>query len=506
MTNDESLHARYADLLPENGAGDPALERLITDLEIIYPPASYPPSLPERLRSALETHRGQGDTGQPVTDFSRFPRSSKLSRTRPQSKWQRTLGLFAAAVLTALLVSSLLLILHQSREPRQAPTGTSPHTNLPTPTRTPPHIDFSSFWSLSMVSATNGWAVAEDQQGIPTALLYTTDGGFRWKDVSPPQLAVTYGDAFDIQDATTAWITGPQAQPGVGPNLLLRTTDAGQTWQSLSLPAELSQDRITNIHFFNTHLGWITGQLPAQYLWLTQDGGKTWQKRAIPFGTLPANVVEEPFLSFFDEQTWVIANAFLLVNNGHPIIYITHNAGSTWQKQELPTPTGLSLSASTMFEYVQMFSANDGVLAVQDQKSHVFFTYVTHTGGTTWQVTPSISVDAGNVFYGLPRFSDITHGQIFAGPSSETGPFTSPQHLTMFMTSDGGFHWQTIPVSLPAGQQGQEPANAQAGTVMWDFVSPQVGWLSIHLASSSPDLPRNGLYRTLDGGQTWQAV
>lgn len=104
MTDHESFRTRYPDLLGADERDDFALERLIADLEIIYPQVPYPPNLPERLLSALEDHVDQ-DTSTTVKTFSTPLPMMHLHAKRVR----RTILLAVAAVVVLTLLGTALL-------------------------------------------------------------------------------------------------------------------------------------------------------------------------------------------------------------------------------------------------------------------------------------------------------------------------------------------------------------------------------------------------------------
>src|SRR2546429_10026543 len=62
-----------------------------------------------------------------------------------------------------------------------------------------------SLISLHMIDPTTGWALSEH------AVLRTADGGFHWKNVTPPNTLLTRESIADFLTANLASVTTPQA-------------------------------------------------------------------------------------------------------------------------------------------------------------------------------------------------------------------------------------------------------------------------------------------------------
>jgi photosystem II stability/assembly factor-like uncharacterized protein len=98
------------------------------------------------------------------------------------------------------------------------------------------------------------------------------------------------------------------------------------------------------------------------------------------------------------------------------------------------------------------------------------------------------------------HFLDSDHGWLVAnGPTSSPtpAPGTTSAEILVYRTSDGGQSWQSSP--LAASIVYSETASRRASI---DFLDPQHGWIVVD-TQLTMNSPTGDLFRTDDGGQTW---
>lgn len=326
------------------------------------------------------------------------------------------------------------------------------------------------FRSLHMLTPTIGWGTAGGR------VFRTTDGGTHWKDVTPTA-APEVTEVATFLTTSLAWVVGA---PPAGPLTVFKTTDGGQTWQ----PGGSLQNATPNQMIFITpQEGWILADLgvpPTYYaatIFRTTDGGNTWVKMSSADGTAQNSAIPygaKSGLGFLNTSTgWLTGSAAPEENVFW--FYVTHDGGATWQQQLLPTPPGVN-NAQFYLSPPSFFNGHDGILPVMiaapETNTLSLDIYVTHTGGTTWQNTTPVQANS-------PNFIDGAHGWVTNG-------------RTIFVTSDSGQHWTPLPTN-----------SALCEVESLDFVSSTVGW-AINAPPSALALPT--LLKTTDGGQTWTEV
>lgn len=122
-----------------------------------------------------------------------------------------------------------------------------------------------------------------------TLVIGTHDGV--WQQQGAGEEVVQVGDPFDVMGfavATDRWLASGHPSPETGGPAdlgLLESTDAGRTWESVSLEGEVDFHRITTSD--DIILGVNSGD---GLLWRSQDAGLTWQT----LGAGPFDVALDP--------------------------------------------------------------------------------------------------------------------------------------------------------------------------------------------------------------------
>jgi photosystem II stability/assembly factor-like uncharacterized protein len=336
-----------------------------------------------------------------------------------------------------------------------------------------PNLPINTLW---MSDATTGWARTTTQ-----LILHTTDGGNSWQNVTTPYPAektVQLPPVFASLNGTVAWVavTENQQSDGTIPSLLFRTSDGGHTWQEAMLPR--SGLGVSQVQFVNAQDGWVLAGFggvaagsQAVDLFRSTDGGQTWSTVARvgnPPGSLPLEG-DKSGMGWVSATTgWITGN----IATNTVYLYRTQDGGVSWQLQSLP---------SSSFAPVQtlppvFFSATEGLLPVtffNGEGSGLAF-YATHDGGATWSHSTPLSA-AGSAW----DFLTMQQGWVVGANGA-----------TLNETSDGGQRWTPI-----------TPSANFRNISQLDFVSAQEGWA---ISTTTPSAPV--LLRTMDGGQTWAQI
>ena len=425
------------------------------------------------------------------------------ARAAVQFVWRNYCGLKPAGPLSLrVTLPSGEQIIAPVLDPTGAPLGDTPRCDEPSaasaltvgafepvgvsPTPTPALArseDAGALRAFRMLDAQSGWALAE------RAILRTADGGATWSDVTPNITRPagdggTYWAGQLFIDRDHAWVLVARGQELT----LLRTADAGRTWQAGVLPVEGMGALFTSL---DAARGWaLVGQgvaagSEAVAVLATEDGGATWAVLSLsdPQNPQPGQV---PFggnkrgLGFADA-----AHGWLSVYepvDGKVVLYATHDGGRTWAEQDLALPAGYE-DAQAAPEAPVFFSAQDGVLAVglfRHEPARAL--YITRDGGATWTPTPPFSAAVG----GAVRTALLSAGEGWALVQPVPG---TTDRVELRHTTDGGLTWTALSA---------DPALAKV--VELQFVDRDHGWALCAEGESTY------LLKTADGGRTWARV
>lgn len=245
------------------------------------------------------------------------------------------------------------------------------------------------------------------------------------------------------------WLVGAEST-------LLESTDAGETWQKISLGLDSDNYRFTSVSFSGEE-GWIVGE-PAIMLHTT-DEGKSWEQ--IPLDKkLPGDPLK--IVALGDKQ------AEMLTNIG--AIYRTEDAGKTWQ--------GLVASAVGVMRSVDR--TPDGRYIAVSAKGNFYSTW--EPGQPAWvQHNRTSSRRLQSMGFGQD-------GRLWLLARGGEIQFTQPKETGTISFSD-----------LEAPDFWQEPIFPEFAT-SWGLLdlsyrTPEEIWVSGGSGN---------LLCSLDGGQTWQ--
>jgi len=446
---------------------DEQYQHLVRDLRYIYRADGQRAQQLARIQQRLLNSEGSihpqprhGTPGIQQNPGNLNPTRAPFTEARP---WQRRLSLIAAALVVALLVSSLLLVLSRSHRGSIGSTSATPIGGL------------NTLLSLHMIDASTGWALTGQ------AVLRTTDGGVHWKNVTPPGTTLTQSSIADFGTASMASTATPQ--PGGASIQILHTVDGGQTWQQATIQMPFPRQ----ISFIDPQHGWVLaavrplgGAAEPVGVFRTTDGGKTWANvatvlfaDATPPDRLPYGG-QKSGMRFLDASTgWVTGT---VSSSNLAWLYVTHDGGSTWHQQSLLMPPGVP-SSQLLVLSPTFFSPVDGILPVifsnvNTGSEIATAIYATHDGGNTWQSTTPLPVALR-----ILSFADTQHWWASDG-------------TVLYSTADGGKRWLKL-----------SPAAVFKNIAQLDFVSDKVGW-AISLTTSQA----SSLLKTIDGGRTWTTI
>lgn len=221
-------------------------------------------------------------------------------------------------------------------------------------------------------------------------LYRTSDGGMHWTLVRPMGFdgRIVFTGPLHGWALTnpSRWAYKPCCAIPIGEGLIYRTSDGGQSWQRVPLPAPIGyahERRIaTWMHFFHTRDGVIaslaldraTKRLRV-LVDVTNDGGATWAVRAAPVSSeQPRRQDGVPYAPFSAAST----HEWMLFSHARPVLFRTSDGGRNWRTVPM-TPHG-KLGSGWAVDFV---TADDGWAVVLAANS-IAALVRTIDGGRTW--------------------------------------------------------------------------------------------------------------------------
>jgi len=207
-----------------------------------------------------------------------------------------------------------------------------------------------------------------------------------------------------------------------GCQLILKTTNGGQSWTELSrdLSTQDPTKIVSNGGIVGDNLGQYAGEVvwDIEYskiqrgliwagtndgkLWLTKDGGANWIDVTKNFKDLPPwGTFSQIWPSTFDAGTVYTSVAFHLMDDRRPYIYKSTDFGATWTKITGNIPTGNAL------DYVLSFSGNPNKKGMLFAGTGRAFYYSLDDGGTWTRLKEGLPPAPVSWITVEPRFHDV---------------------------------------------------------------------------------------------------
>jgi photosystem II stability/assembly factor-like uncharacterized protein len=254
-----------------------------------------------------------------------------------------------------------------------------------------PHTSYPDLQDIAFFNASVGLAV-----GRGTTVLRTTDAGATWQSVAAANTATLHGDFYDVDvvSSTRAFAAGYTYAKKCD---VVMTTDAGATWVDRT-PSQLKtvdDIELRGLDFVDAQRGWAAYQNHGDELRVlkTTDGGLTWSDKL-----LTDNMWAHPFdVHFFDALNgWLVAGYYT------NLIYRTTDGGVTWALTGAPADSGQLWTAFFV-------SPTHGYLGTDDNSANDTILWETIDGGATWTAAYNGPTGWTSGVHALD-FTDANHG------------------------------------------------------------------------------------------------
>jgi photosystem II stability/assembly factor-like uncharacterized protein len=347
------------------------------------------------------------------------------------------------------------------------------------------------------------------------ALFVGQDLNAQWETKYPETNYVTGNCNIFIQDTKTAFLL-----PGDGYARILRTRDRGETWEERVLPSLncTGIDVMTSVGELNLWAGNGLGMVLH-----STDGGDNWKSYYYASPVLA--------ISFFDSLTgWILTgdqklrhttdggkswesftcpytNVFavnrntLLSGNGSTYAFVSYNKGKTWEylgrgysPYESPV---IEIFYSEWCNLLDSYRSNQSGLFSRRERS--FYNSGGKLSSLVYYINPSYgwnSFHQQNLML-ISNWSNYTQLPLKLNYPGGLGFFDEKNGIlvnnyTLYKTNDGGQSWQSSLVLRKKREQLTDMI----------FTSPQVAFMSAYRTDAGGPTTSE-LYKSEDGGNTW---
>ncbi len=381
-------------------------------------------------------------------------------------------------------------------------------------------VDGGQTWKIQGPSYTNFYTGDESViYAVNYGIMKSTDGGHTWDEVE--------GDYLDEENLKSAWFFNPDsgivaggAWDGIG--ILLKTFDGGNSWEIIT---DSTITKFSNLQFINDSTGYflalnenqesticftsdacnswttiteshlyvmsfyiidnykicavISDSLERDQVMVSNDGGKTWEKKDLPsqkkerLGWIWQDLYfVSPNLGFVNSQIYITLHHFI-----GQIVYKTTDGGNNWIIQQIRYPFKDVFFTDNDIGFVSGGATNK----YGGASGRLFKTY---DGGRTWLNSFHSYGEIKSVF-----FIDSFVGFILSTHNSD-GTLTNIQK-----TTNSGSTWDEV-----YADESDSVGFYFAGKDMY-FINENIGWIAG--AGFHNDTSGAAFLNTTDGGKSW---
>jgi photosystem II stability/assembly factor-like uncharacterized protein len=288
-----------------------------------------------------------------------------------------------------------------------------------------------------------------------------------------------------------------------------RTTDAGKSWTQV-LSASPAETGNISAFFRDSMTAWVAvaDESTNVAIFRTSNGGVSWSRSQLR----QSQCIQDSCLSFVGtDQGWLMLIPCHGMNSSPGYLYRTDDGSAHWQRVNSTESNshGWIWEDAVLPEFGEPHSylVCGGAIAFRNDSTGWIhgslasttpsFLFITRDSGLTWQVqrlSLPASLQLGRMeAVGLPRFfqPDRKEGNLLAEYHPTNSESTS-FGTVIYRTQDGGRSWQpTTPVKFRG---------------VWSFITARKGWIwSYEPHSTTSTAPVKGtLFRTENAGDSWK--
>ena len=373
-----------------------------------------------------------------------------------------------------------------------------------------------------------GYAMGWNEGNSGNTIIKTTDGGHSWQKIFTSSDLSLGGCGFYFRDEQNGFVSFDKK--------LLSTNDGGISWNTCFEGTDI--ERFNSITFSSSTEGWAVGGF-GNLIIHTSDAGNTWTK--IDSG------IDEVLYSTFNSVFFVSEDVGWVFNSGRAF-YKTTDKGLTWTNQSKDFIRSDFTSIQLLSDQTIFALADNQILKTEDagfnwygiehpsrSKNKIMFQNQ-DTGwivGTRRHNTPGYdiysgillkSTDSGNTWNQILTDNDNSDYKDIFFISSSTGWLTDAMSGVAYKTTDGGNNWflqgENFPGNYTTSFFFNENSGFIAGTAMYKTTDGGESWTEISTISNVASIyfldenngyvisqyTKDGLYKSEDGGNTWTRI
>lgn len=326
--------------------------------------------------------------------------------------------------------------------------------------------------NLKLLTPKTGWALAGP------GLMWTTDGGADWTNITPPLPAGEHVSAVFFLNTQDGWVLLTGATPGSkAPHLDIATTvNSGASWSvaPLDVPGtDLAADDLSgggHLFFLDTLNGWANLDIPGMsrpaLLLETHDGGGNWSRS-------PNNPNVAGELRFINSKI-----GWLLGGPSGAELYATRNGGERWTQISLTATVGGGPTTCGLNGLPHFKDENHGYVATSCLGGAIVL-FGTEDGGKTWKQQRVLTGMAGMATVA----TSVADSALIAGAVSD-------QTLTLLRETPQGMTKASSKIAMP-----------RSGVSDLSFADTMNGWALLEYHGTA-----HQLLATSDGGNSWTDI